>query len=82
MPALIIEGRTTAMEIAALDLDLGETGGAGGGARPSGLDRAAPAVSRDRVLTLTANLPRCVIGLEACCGAHHLGRNPLALDAR
>jgi transposase len=75
MPALIIEGRTTAMEIATLGLDLGKRV-----VHVVGLDRAGSIVlrrrvSRDRVLTLTANLPRCVIGLEACCGAHHLGRN-------
>ena len=28
---------------------------------------------RDQVLRMTANLPACRIGLEACCGAHHLG---------
>jgi transposase len=74
-PGLIIEGRTTAMEIATLGLDLGKRV-----VHVVGLDRAGSIVlrrrvSRDRVLTLTANLPRCVIGLEACCGAHHLGRN-------
>jgi hypothetical protein len=73
--ALITEGRTTAMEIATLDLDLGKRV-----VHVVGLDRAGSIVlrrrvSRDRVLTLTANLPRCVIGIEACCGAHHLGRN-------
>jgi hypothetical protein len=69
MPALIIEGRTTAMEIATLGLDLGKRV-----VHVVGLDRAGSIVlrrrvSRDRVLTLTANLPRCVIGIEACCGA-------------
>ena len=63
------------MEIATLGLDLGKRV-----VHVVGLDRAGSIVlrrrvSRDRVLTLTANLPRCVIGLEACCGAHHLGRN-------
>ena len=31
-------------------------------------------VGRDRLLGQTGNLPTCVIGMEACCGAHHLGR--------
>jgi transposase len=31
-------------------------------------------LSRDRLLKLIANRPRCLIGMEACCGAHHLGR--------
>ena len=73
MPALIIEGRKTAMEIATLGLE--EAGGTRGGARREGSIVLRRRVSRDRALTLTANLPRCVIGLEACCGAHHLGRN-------
>jgi transposase len=63
------------MEIATLDLDLGKRV-----VHVVGLDRAGSMVlrrrvSRDRVLTLTANLPRCIIGIEACCAAHHLGRN-------
>ncbi len=29
---------------------------------------------RDRVLTFAAGLPACVVALEACCGAHHMGR--------
>jgi transposase len=36
-------------------------------------------VRRDRLLAQTANIPACLIGMEACCGAHHLGR---ALEAR
>jgi transposase len=29
--------------------------------------------SRTELLTYTANLPTCLIGMEACCGAHFLG---------
>ena len=44
-----------------------------------GLDRRGRVVlrrrlSRRQLVILTANLPRCVIGMEACSGAHHLGR--------
>jgi transposase len=31
--------------------------------------------SRTQLLNHTANMPACLIGLEACCGAHHLGRS-------
>jgi len=31
-------------------------------------------VRRDRVLAQKVNMPVCLIGMEACCGAHHLGR--------
>ena len=30
--------------------------------------------SRTQLLTYTANLPSCLVGMEACCGAHFLGR--------
>lgn len=36
-------------------------------------------VRRDRLLAETGNMSACLIGLEACCGAHHLGR---ALEAQ
>jgi transposase len=44
-----------------------------------GLDAAGKLVLRRRVsraqlLRLTVRLERCVIGMEPCCGAHHLGR--------
>src|SRR5690349_25079109 len=29
---------------------------------------------RQTVLTFAAKLPSCVVAIEACCGAHHLGR--------
>jgi transposase len=31
-------------------------------------------VRRDRLLAVTANVPACVIGMEACSGSHHLAR--------
>ena len=33
-----------------------------------------PKVSRDPLLPLIANLPPCIIGMEACSGAHHWAR--------
>jgi transposase len=41
-------------------------------------------LARAQVLTFFANLPRCVIGLEACGGAHHWARELIRLghDAR
>ena len=40
--------------------------------------------SRDQVATRLANLPPCLIGMEACVGAHHLSRKLQGLghDAR
>ncbi len=33
-----------------------------------------PKVARDQLLPLIANLPPCLIGMEACSGAHHWAR--------
>jgi transposase len=29
---------------------------------------------RDSLVKLAAGLPACIVAMEACCGAHHLGR--------
>ena len=54
-----------------------------------GLDGAGDIVlrrqlSRSQVIARLANLPLCLIGMEACVGAHHLSRQLQALghDAR
>ena len=54
-----------------------------------GLDRRGAIVlrqkwSRGQVETRLANLPPCLIGMEACVGAHHLSRKLTSLghDAR
>jgi transposase len=44
-----------------------------------GLDALGAVVMRRRVrretlIALAKKLPACVVGMEACCGAHHLGR--------
>ena len=36
-------------------------------------------VKRDQVAAFFANLPPCLIGMEACVGAHHLSRRLKAL---
>src|SRR5579872_275668 len=44
-----------------------------------GMDAAGQVVLRRRmrretIIALAAKLPRCIVAMEACCGAHHLGR--------
>jgi len=44
-----------------------------------GLDASGKVVLRRRakretLITLAAKLPACIVAMEACCGAHHLGR--------
>jgi transposase len=38
--------------------------------------------SRGQVVVRLANMPPCLIGMEACVGAHHLSRQLLALGHR
>lgn len=35
-----------------------------------------PEVARAKLMALIANLPPCLIGMEACSGAHHWARQP------
>jgi transposase len=62
------------MDIAVLGLDLGKNS-----CSLVGLDRTGKVVLRRRmqrktIVVLAAKLPPCIVAMEACCGAHHLGR--------
>jgi transposase len=62
------------MAIAVLGIDLGKNS-----CSVVGLDADGRVVLRRRLLRpsvvkLAAGLPACVVAMEACCGAHHLGR--------
>lgn len=70
----IIQGRSRAMEVVVLGIDLGKNS-----CSVVGLDQAGRVVLRRRmrresVIKLGASLPACTMAMEACCGAHHLGR--------
>jgi transposase len=65
---------TMAKEIAVLGIDLGKNS-----CSLAGLDATGAVIKRRRmrpenIPSFTAGLPRCVIAMEACCGAHHLAR--------
>jgi transposase len=62
------------MSFATIGIDLGKNS-----CRLAGLDGTGAIVllrrlSRDRLVAFRVGRPRCVVGMEACCGAHHLGR--------
>ena len=61
------------MDISVLGVDLGKNV-----CSVVGLDASGAVVMRRKArretLIALANLPPCVVGMEACCGAHHLGR--------
>ena len=62
------------MEIAVLGIDLGKNS-----CSLVGLDQTGAVVKRRRmrpesIPAFTKTMPTCVVAMEACCGAHHLGR--------
>lgn len=62
------------MKVAVLGIDLGKNS-----CSIVGLDEVGRVVVRRRmrretVIAYTSKLPACVVAMEACCGAHHMGR--------
>jgi transposase len=62
------------MQIAVLGIDLGKNSCSVVGLDASGRVVLRRRLHRDGVFKLAAELPGCVMAMEACCGAHHLGR--------
>lgn len=66
------------MVIAVLGVDLGKNS-----CNVVGLDETGRVILRRRmrretVIGFAAKLPPCIVAMEACCGAHHLGRSIIA----
>lgn len=62
------------MQIAVLGIDLGKNS-----CSVVGLDSMGAVVKRRRmrpesIAAFAERLPSCLVAMEACCGAHHLGR--------
>ena len=63
------------MTILTVGIDLAKNVFAVHGVNEAGkADLVRPAVPRDKLYALIAALPPCVIGMEACSGAHHWAR--------
>ncbi|WP_424139486.1 IS110 family transposase [Roseomonas chloroacetimidivorans] len=62
------------MQIAVLGIDLGKNSCSVVGLDASGRVVLRRRLQREGVIKLAAGLPGCVMAMEACCGAHHLGR--------
>jgi transposase len=62
------------MAIAVLGVDLGKNVCSVVGLDASGAVVMRRKVRRETLIALAEKLPPCVVGMEACCGAHHLGR--------
>ena len=61
-------------EIKVLGIDLGKDVCSVVGMDGAGKVLLRRRMRRDSVLKLAAGMPACVMAMEACCGAHHLGR--------
>jgi transposase len=62
------------MQIAVLGIDLGKNSCSVAGMDARGHIVLRRRMHRDSVVKLAAGLPACVVAMEACRGAHHLGR--------
>ena len=62
------------MDIAVLGVDLGKNVCSVVRLDASGAVVMQRKVRRETLIRLAEKLPPCVVGMEACCGAHHLGR--------
>ena len=62
------------MKIVTLGLDLGKNLCSLAGLDQMGVVVLRRRLRREALLRFTARLEVCTVALEACCGAHHLGR--------
>src|SRR3954451_22235233 len=61
------------MAIAVLGVDLGKNSCSVVGLDPGGKVVLRRRMRRETVLGFAASLPFCIVAMEACCGAHHMG---------
>jgi transposase len=62
------------MDIAVLGIDLGKNSCSVVGLDASGKVVLRRRMQRKTIVDMTAKLSHCIVAMEACCGAHHLGR--------
>ena len=62
------------MKIAVLGIDLGKNSCSVVGLNEVGAVIKRRRMRRQSIVAFTQSLPACVVAMEACCGAHHLGR--------
>ena len=61
-------------KISVLGVDLGKNVCSVVGLEASGAVVMRRRMRRDTLIGLAEKLPACVVGMEACCGSHHVGR--------
>ena len=62
------------MNVDVLGIDLGKNSCSVVGLDPTGRVMLRRRMRRESIVPLAAKLSGCVVAMEACCGAHHLGR--------
>lgn len=62
------------MKVSVLGIDLGKNVCSIVGLDASGAVILRRRAKREALIGLVAKLPPCIVAMEACCGAHHLGR--------
>ena len=62
------------MKVSVLGIDLGKNVCSIVGLDASGAVVLRRRAKRETLIGLVAKLPACIVAMEACCGAHHLGR--------
>lgn len=62
------------MQISILGIDIGKNSCSVVGVDDRGAVVVRRTMRRQTLIELVEKLPACVIAMEACCGAHHLGR--------
>ena len=62
------------MHISVLGVDLGKNSCSIVGLDDAGKVAVRRRMRRETVIAFAAKLPGCVVAMEACCGAHHMGR--------
>ena len=65
---------TKTPSIAVLGIDLGKNSCSLAGLDETGRVVLRRRLTREGLVRLAAGLPACIVAMEACCGAHHLGR--------
>jgi transposase len=62
------------MQIAVLGIDVGKNSCSVVGQGASRRVVLRKSMRRESIIKLMAELPACIMAMEACCGAHHLAR--------
>ena len=70
--------RTSTADVTTIGIDIGKNTFHFIGLDAKGAIVLRQKLSRSQLQKRLANLPRCLIGMEACVGAHHLSRTALA----